>query len=48
MTNKAIQRYYSEILSAKRINGPSFQEAAIDFSKVRPLVYAAPLAQPDG
>lgn len=40
MSNNAIQQYYSEILRAKRINGPSFQEAAIDFNKVRSLVYA--------
>jgi hypothetical protein len=33
-SNEFVQRYYSRILAAKRLNGPSFAEAARDLAAV--------------
>ena len=39
-SNEFVQRYYSRILSAKRLNGPSFAEAAKDFAAAESAVIA--------
>ena len=34
-----VQRYYSGVVAAKRINAPSYSEAAKDFARVNTLVF---------
>jgi hypothetical protein len=39
-SNESVQRYYSRILSAKRLNGPSFAEAAKDLAAAEVAISA--------
>jgi hypothetical protein len=39
-SNEFTQRYYSRILSARRLNGPTFAEAARDLAAIEFAVYA--------
>jgi hypothetical protein len=34
-----VQRYYSGVVAAKRINAPTIDEAAKDFARVNALVF---------
>jgi hypothetical protein len=40
-SNESAQRYYSRILSARRVDGPTFAEAAKDLARAQLAVFAA-------
>jgi hypothetical protein len=40
MFNEHIQRYYSGVVGARRINGPTFDEASKDLARAASLIFA--------
>lgn len=40
MNNEYIQRYYNAVVAAKRINGPTFDEASKDLARANALIFA--------
>jgi hypothetical protein len=40
MNNEHIQRYYSAVVSKRRLNGPSYDEAAKDLALANAMIFA--------